>query len=123
MKDYVILNRRGMVIGNASAKSEGAAVEGWNAANPAAREYAAEAYCRADAVAGWNDCEEPRDIVQWQTPPNRQGQIVLVSYATGGDNCDVLYRRTWDQSDGTRTYAKRFLRDDESFEPWNTEPE
>lgn len=69
----------------------------------------------------WRPCQEPSDHGQWITPPKCQGQIVLVSYATGGDD-GVIYMRVWDQSDGTREYHNRFLEDDENFEPWNTEP-
>lgn len=68
----------------------------------------------------WQTCSEPKDAGQWITPPACGGQIVLVSYAPGDDG--VIFRRTWDQNDGTRTYAKRLLRDGEEFEPWQTEP-
>ncbi len=68
----------------------------------------------------WQRCKEPTSPGQWNTPPNRQGQIVLVSYAYGDDG--VIFRRTWDQSDGQRTYAKRLLTEGEDFEPWQTEP-
>ena len=72
----------------------------------------------------WIKCKEPTDAGQWVTPPNCQGQIVLVSYAQDGD---VIYRRSWDQNTdrktyGQRTYEKRFLNDDALFEPWQTEP-
>lgn len=72
--------------------------------------------------AKWQACKEPKDAGQWITPPVCQGQIVLVSYASGDPEAGVIYRRTWDQSDGERDYAKRLLRDDEDFEPWQTEP-
>lgn len=71
----------------------------------------------------WAKCGEPKNAGGWQTPPNCQGQIVLVSYAIGGeDEDDTIYRRVWDQSDGTREYAKRRLAKGELFEPWQTEP-
>jgi|HubBroStandDraft_4_1064222.scaffolds.fasta_scaffold00029_7 hypothetical protein len=69
----------------------------------------------------WQPCSEPTDHSQWLTPPACQGQIVLVSYASGEDG--VIFRRAWDQSSGKRTYAKRLLADDELFEPWQMEPE
>ncbi len=69
----------------------------------------------------WQQCnKEPTDAGQWLTPPACQGQIVLRSYASGESG--VIYRRVWDQDDGTRTFAKRLLRDDEEFEPWQSEP-
>ncbi len=71
----------------------------------------------------WQTCPEPKDADQWITPPSYQGQIVHVSYAIGGSENDIIYCRRWNQNDGTRTYTKRFLRDDEEFEPWNVEPE
>lgn len=67
----------------------------------------------------WTPCKDPGDIGQWITPPKCQGQIVLRSYVAEDG---VVYRRTWDQSDGSREYTKRFLGDDEKFEPWNEEP-
>ncbi len=69
----------------------------------------------------WLPCNDPTaDCGQWITPPQNQGQIVLVSYACGDDG--VIFRRSWDQSDGQRDYAKRFLRDGEAYEPWQSEP-
>lgn len=71
--------------------------------------------------ATWQKCSDPKgDAGQWNTPPANEGQIVRVSYAIGDEG--VIYRRTWDQCDGSKEYAKRFLRDDEEFEPWQTEP-
>lgn len=72
-------------------------------------------------MARWQKCKDPGNVDPWNTPPARQGQIVLVSYAGGEDG--VIYRRTWDQSDGTRTYEKRLLAEGEGFEPWQTEPD
>lgn len=72
----------------------------------------------ATKTAKWTKCKEPRDAGQWHTPPANQGQIVLVQYAAGEDG--VIYRRHWDQSDGSKIYSRRFLADGE--EPWQTEP-
>jgi hypothetical protein len=71
----------------------------------------------------WTTCKAPSwaDSVVWHTPPACEGQIVLRQYASS-DDPGVIYRRCWDQSDGSKTYSKRFLADDEEFEPWNGEP-
>ena len=68
----------------------------------------------------WQSCKEPASAGQWNTPPDCQGQIQLVSYASGEDG--VIYRRVWDQSDGSRVYSRRLLGEDELFEPWVREP-
>lgn len=68
----------------------------------------------------WKTCGLPTGAITWHTPPKCQGQMVEVSYASGEDG--LIYRRTWDHSDSTRTYSKHLLDDGESFEPWNVEP-
>lgn len=73
-------------------------------------------------TANWQPCDAtkaPQD--GWHTPRRRDNQIVLVSYASGDGG--VIFRRTWDQDDGSRKYASRLLADDEEFEPWNVEPD
>ena len=57
--------------------------------------------------------------INWITPPENQGQIVIVSYA-GADG--TVYRQTFDQSDRTAEYhASRALVDDEG-DYWNGAP-
>ncbi len=70
----------------------------------------------------WQPCPNPGNVDPWAAPPNRDHRTdtVYVSYASGEHG--VIFRRTWDQSSGAKTYAKRLLADGELFEPWQTEP-
>ncbi|MFA4945120.1 MAG: hypothetical protein WC789_10530 [Lentisphaeria bacterium] len=69
-------------------------------------------------LPAWNPCRDP-GLDSWTVPPAAQGQIVERAYA-----CDDgrVYRRTTDRGDGSVSYQVRDLRDDEEFEPWQTEP-
>jgi hypothetical protein len=56
------------------------------------------------------------------TPPENQGQIVIVSYACDGD---YIYKRTYDQSDQEETirlYEHPGEGDEEEWGPWNRSP-
>lgn len=61
--------------------------------------------------------------VEYHVPPENQGQIVEVSY---GCDAEYVYRKTYDKSDRTTSYA-RFEHPDTpeqefDFDPWNGEP-
>lgn len=58
--------------------------------------------------------------VNFITPPENQGQIVLVSYACDGD---YIYERTYDQSDRTTIVCVYEHPDtDQDWEPQNSVP-
>jgi hypothetical protein len=64
--------------------------------------------------------------MDWIVPPECQGQIVEVSYAS---SCDGFYwRKTEDKSNRTVSYARANASDCgcfgecHCFEPWNSEP-
>lgn len=70
--------------------------------------------------------EIAEDVDRWIVPPECQGQLVEVAY--GGSSDGMLYRRCYDRSDRTTSYAWADAADcgctDECrcFEPWNREP-
>ena len=60
--------------------------------------------------------------LEWITPPECQGQIVEVSYAS---DCEAyLWRRVHDRADQSTRYARVDLDDldDADLQPWNREP-
>ncbi len=132
MKDYFSLSQRteaylGRLLATGRGTCSRAYKRAWQLHRQQCRKAVRQCYdtyhrpSQEKSIVNWQSCPEPRDAGQWITPPRCQGQIVLVSYARGEDG--VIYRRTWDQSDGDRGYAKRLLADDEPFEPWQTEPD
>lgn len=68
----------------------------------------------ADTVARWIS------VVNFVTPPENQGQIVLVSY---GCDAEHIYERVFDQSDRTTTVnVYEHDDEDEDWSPWNAAP-
>lgn len=76
--------------------------------------------------AGWDPEVTAATVAEWikdvsfVTPPENQGQIVLVSY---GCDADYIYERVVDQSDRTTTVrVYEHDEDDEEWEPHNGAP-
>lgn len=60
---------------------------------------------------------------QFITPPECQGQIVVVSYAPGDiDEEGYIIERQHDRSDGSTQYAAYRYPARGAFEPWNDVP-
>jgi hypothetical protein len=62
-----------------------------------------------------------QDASHFFTPPEGQGQIVLISY---GCTADYIYERSYDQSDRTVTVTayRHPAADDGDWSPWNGRP-
>lgn len=49
MKQWIILNSKGLVIGGANANSKEFAIREWNRRNLASKDVAVDAYCKDDS--------------------------------------------------------------------------